>query len=222
VELIVGDVLAGRPSIAIQWSDPSIPTEDAGWLRDWFDEEIGKGRRFERGETVQIGWTVTRLREMSTSRLIVEEPTFESFPIKWVDGVNSCLRHLRRQKDVVDSIEPPPKPAFPSILQAAQVCGRLGSTPAVILERGEARENFSGWYITCDDDADAHEPTDLRLDSLYSVAVKCPHIIPFLAMPPGHAGRVSPTTFEIHSPEGPVRLRPKSFLDSLNRHRQRR
>ena len=97
---------------------------------------------------------------------------------------NRCLRDLRRQKDLVESLEPPVEPAFPSAAPRWS-CQRYAGADEIIIERGEPDGRFSGWHITCGDDTDRHELADLKLTSLFEVALKAPGLVPFLALPPG-------------------------------------
>jgi hypothetical protein len=166
--------VAGQPGFLIGWNHPSVPREDADHLLRQLERSAESGEQYKDGDTIQIGWIKARFRINSEGLLALEEPDFKNMPIRWVAGADRCLRDLRRQRDLVDSFDPPLQSSFPSAAQAARVCARYASGGAVMIERGQPDKNFSGWYFTCDDETDPHDVEDLRLVSLYEVGLRCP------------------------------------------------
>src|SRR5437660_6277255 len=85
--------------------DPNRVLEgDAKWLLEWLESEVAKGRRFLPGETVQIGWMVTKLEASEDEILKICEPDMKALPVKFVDSVTNTLTHWRLQKMVAESI----------------------------------------------------------------------------------------------------------------------
>jgi hypothetical protein len=168
----------GHPKIRISVADGCSLSTD--WLWDYFDAEIRNGKQFRAGETVQIGWMIIQLQEVSTETLELWEPDFDAMPIKWCLGVTNTLRHLLIQRAVCDEMGC--DLAFPSLLEAGIAgVGFLNSGSDFEMSREEPTGADSGWLFR-PSDTSTHEA---EYKSLYEIALHCPFVIPFLALPPG-------------------------------------
>jgi hypothetical protein len=150
------------------------------WILDYFQDAVAAGKRFRAGETVQIGWMVTKLIETPDGELEAWEPRFQSVPIQWVRGINNTLRHLILQKSVAELFHI--EPMFPSVLQAGIVIPPVWEQQGKLcMLRGDPKQNDSGWRISRDENEQAGE----QFRSLFEIGCRFPSLIPFLALPPG-------------------------------------
>lgn len=175
----------GHPELVLAFDADRLPRGDAVSVATWLEESVASGVRFEPSQTIQIGWSLTRLAEERPGLLALEEPDFASMPIRWVPGVTTTLRHLRLQKDVAASLGVAPD--FSSILLPALVCSRVPERPPGGMSRFPADPslpNDSGWFIGCAGPGHDHgDPAEIRRESLYAIACFAPSLVPYLAMP---------------------------------------
>src|SRR5712664_3470359 len=94
----------GQQEISVAYEPAKVLEGDVKWLLEWLESEVANGRRFLPGETIQIGWMLTKLETFGESILKICEPDMKAFPIKFVDSVTNTLTHLRFQKMVAESI----------------------------------------------------------------------------------------------------------------------
>ena len=198
--------------VVFSYKNTAIPREDIEWFEQVLLSQLRSGRHFQHGGTLQVGWSLLQFRECSPGKLELQEPDFQSFPIKWVSGVDHCLLHLGRQKDVTESVLPAVEPVFPSIRQAALLCDHISEKSDIVMERQAPADAFSGWSVTCS--GSGHSKSTLHLDSLFSMAMRLPSIIPFLALPPGFSVSFTSTGFSIMNEGAEVAVRENSFLAS--------
>jgi hypothetical protein len=196
--------------------DPSIVIEpDVQWLLHVLDDAVSRGERFADGETFQVGWMFTTIRQNEEGTLSILEPDFSpQIPIAWIDSVTHTLRHLRAQRDVCESVLPSDLMNFPSLRQSAIVCSRLRDAETFMMSREEPTlETDSGWFCGCKGEHDHQDPDELTRVSLYEAAV-CyqQRIIPYLALPAGtllSAGNGAPT---IYLGQRRLKFDPGSYL----------
>jgi hypothetical protein len=177
-----------HPEFRIAVEPRLVPLEsDARWLIAWLEESVARGERFSDGQTCQIGWSITQIRQASDERLALWEPDMRQFPISWIDSVSHTLSQLRQQKDVCESVVSAGDSSFPSMLQSAIVCTRLGQTAGIVMERTASSDMDSGWFCGCSDENHDHNSVDeLRRVSLYEAAVCYTfEVVPYLALPEG-------------------------------------
>lgn len=175
----------GHPEFRILCDEHVTSKVGAPWLVSWLEERVLAGELFHPGESVQIGWMFTLLRERPDGSLGISEPDFQSTPLAWVDCVTLTLRHLWFQREVAASVAQ--APSFPSYRQTAVVCSRLRGASAFVMNRDEPTNLDSGWFIGCyDDDHDHQDVTQLSSASLYEVAVSWDQrFIAYAALPVG-------------------------------------
>ncbi len=209
----------GHKSVKFTWSRSAIPPEDIAWFAESLERQLQSGIEFRDGETIQIGWGLLRIREPTSGTLELDEPDFESIPIKWIPSVDHSLVHLRQQKDVVESIDPSVEPMFPSIRHAASICNHVFDRREIVIERTMPHGSFSGWTIKCADAEHQVGTSDLRLESLFSLAIRLPPIVPFLALPPGFSGMLAPDQIKLSWNGKPINIRKDSILYALGQSR---
>jgi hypothetical protein len=204
----------GHPEFRIAY-DPAVVViaDDVKWFLGWLEESVGGGARYAAGQTCQIGWAITQVRHDGDD-LSIWEPDMRDLPIAWSESVSYTLAHLRIQKDVVESVLDPDELSFPSMLESAVICDRLGQGEDLVMERVEPAGADSGWFFGCREDGHDHnDAAELQRVSLYEAVIRhAPQIIPYLALPPGilvGVGPGGPTLF--HQGE-PLHPRPGSYL----------
>jgi hypothetical protein len=207
--------LYGHPEFQITISNMAVPEVDIAWILSVLEGMVASGAKFEAGETVQIGWMLTKLAQGANGALIVTEPDMKSFPIVFVDSVDATASHLRCQVDSVESFLRKDDAEFPSLLQSVVVHANYKHARRVVFERLDANGSDSGWWLS--DLADPLASSDasrFSLVSLYQLAIDRPELIKFFAFPPGlqivFDGRTGVTR---DGEELPVR--PGSFIDQL-------
>jgi hypothetical protein len=205
----------GHPEFRLAY-DPAVVVvvSDVEWLLGWLESSVAEGAQYRPDETCQIGWGVAEVRLHESGDLTLWEPDMQSMPIEWREGVSATLAQLRLQKDVVQSVLDVEDLLFPSLLEAALICNRLGRRDDIVMERSEPEGSDSGWYCGCRDaDHDHNDPDQLLRVSLYEAAsCYAPGIIPFAALPPGVLVDVARGVPEVFQEGTPLTIRPNSYL----------
>jgi hypothetical protein len=220
--LIHRTIYCGRfdhPEFQLQVSDRTIPAQDIDWLLRFFEQRVADGERFHAGETLQVGWMLTKLEVGEADCLRVAEPDMKAIPIHFIDSVDSTLKHLRNQKDIVESAVPERQPDFPSLWQSAVVHVDYKTSSHVLLTRANAIGMDSGWLLTdLDDEVSSQDPSRFVRISLYQLGVDRPDLIKFFALPPDSQVAVNGSRIRILGPEGEIQVVPGSYLEALNKH----
>jgi hypothetical protein len=180
--------LHGHPEIAIRFDQLLALDIDAKWLVAFLESSVAEGRKYEPGQTLQIGWTVTKFQQSDANLVRLLEPVPGSEPIVFADSVTHTLAHLRQQKDVAESFCPPIEWDFPSMLQSALVCTDLSIPEAGVgvMARHAPDGRDSGWFFGCENSHHDHnDPANLVRLSLYRVGCQNPSVIKYLALPAG-------------------------------------
>lgn len=205
----------GHPEFLIPY-DPAVAvvSADVEWFISWLEESVAEGVRFKPGQSCQVGWSVTEVRQHESGDLTMWEPDMRSLPIEWLEGVSHTLMQLRVQKDVVESVMGAEELSFPSIRQSVIICNRLGRDRDVVIERVEPNGADSGWFCGCrqesHDHNDAHE---LRRVSLFEAAFRhAPQIVPYMALPPGMLVYLSAGAPALFRSGQPLEIRTGSYL----------
>ena len=170
------------PEIRIQFAENILRGDAVVFLRG-LEETVLGGSRYRGGESLQVGWQMTRFCELAPDLLGLCAPDMKSFPIHYHEDITLVLAHLRLQKDVADSFGF--EAAFPSMFEAAVTCNRLGRSNSLVMERLHPEGAASGWIILCQEaDHDHEDEINLIRESLYAVALKVPDVVEYLALPP--------------------------------------
>lgn len=208
-----------HPEFAIEFDPQRLLGLDAQWMADLLESWVADGQRFSDGESVQIGWSFTRLRQGDDGLLHFEEPDFESMPIVWTSGLTATLLHLRLHKDTAMSVIDADAMDTPSLRQSCLICTRLKAGNDFMMMRTQPDEWDSGWFIGClEDDHDHNEPDGLVPESLYQAIVEhAPLALAYLGLPAGTAVRVESGQFELFDESGVLKPAPGSYLDAVRR-----
>jgi hypothetical protein len=177
-----------HPEFRITYDPAVVPVvADVRWFAGWLEQSVAQAKRFTPGQTCQIGWMVTEIRQGGDGLLSIWEPDMRAMPVAWTESVSHTLAHLRLQKDVVESVLSADELSYPSMLQSAIICTRLGEKDGLVMERTEPSGADSGWFFGCRDGDHGHnDVAALRRVSLYEAAVRfVPQIVPYLALPEG-------------------------------------
>lgn len=89
----------GHPEFQFSVTSNTIPRTDVAWFMSMLESMVAAGEQFKAGETMQVGWMLTMLQDGDKGALKVTEPDMKSVPIKFVDTVDTTIKHLRAQKD---------------------------------------------------------------------------------------------------------------------------
>lgn len=204
-----------HPEFHINYDPALVPVQDdVRWFAGWLEQSVAQGKQFAPGQTCQIGWMVTEVRQGNDGLLSFWEPDMQAMPVAWVESVSNTLAHLRQQKDVVESVLSADSLTCPSMLQSALICTRLGRQDGFVMERTDSSGTDSGWYFGCADENHEHnEVTELRCVSVYEAAVRyAPQIVPYLALPTGLIILVSEGVPSIFQDGELLKFKPGSFL----------
>jgi len=198
--------LHGHPEISIRFDEALALEVDAKWLVAFLESSVAQGVKYEPGQTLQIGWIVTKIEQSGANLLRLVEPVPGTPPIAFVDSVTRTLADLRQQKDVVESFIPRLEMDFPSMRQSALVCGNLSIPEGAVMVRDAPDGAYSGWFFGCENPHHDHnDPVNLARVSLYHVGCQNPGVIKYLALPAG-------TLIQ-----GLAGVKPRVFFDSVER-----
>lgn len=211
-----------HPEIQVCVSNRAVPAADIAWFLQFLEQSVAAGEQFRAGETLQVGWMLTRIEETPDGRLRITEPDMRAVPILFVDSIDSTLTHLRNQKDVVESLLPAVDTDFPSLRQSAVVHLNYKTAHRLLLTRYPANGMESGWLLSDLDDREAQsDPTKFLRVSLYQFGVDRPDLIRFFAIPSGLQVAIDGFVGVLGA-DGELAQAPGSYLAELNRLWQQR
>jgi hypothetical protein len=208
----------GRKGFVLEYDPQAVIQPDIDWLVHMLEEAAASNVRYEPRETLRIGWVDVTVEEADGGYLTLLEPDWTgAVPIQYVPSVTQALVHLRRQKDVADSLDLVDQLTFPNVLDSGLVCGALGTRPCGVMDRTEPEGRDSGWFFGCDDRGHDHDsPDELKRESLYRIACTVPGAIQFCALPPGLSIAFGgPERVSIARAGQPARIRHGSYLDQV-------
>lgn len=206
-----------HPEFQINVSSQAIPPVDIEWFLAVLENMVISGERFKAGETIQVGWMLLMLAEGDKGALKVTEPDMKSVPIKFIDSIDSTIKHLRAQKDSVESVLPADALAFSSLTQSVVVHINYKKSKRILLDRAQAEGHDSGWWLSdLDDDKGSNDPNSFAKISLYQLGVDRPDLIKFLAFPAGTQVVIDRKVFVLKDGQE-LAIKANSFLDLLNR-----
>lgn len=176
----------GHPELQVSVSDQTIPRSDVDWFLATLESMVAAGGRFKAGETMQIGWMIMKIEQGDRGAIKLTEPDMKSIPVKFVDSANATIRHLRVQKDSVESVLPASSLQFPFLSQSVVVHVNYRQARKLVLERLAPRGTDSGWWFSDLSDASgSKDASRLMKISLYQLALDRPDLIKFFAFPNG-------------------------------------
>jgi hypothetical protein len=207
----------GQKDFVLEYDQELVVRPDIDWLVHMLEAAQGDVR-YEPGEYLRVGWVDLIIEEAEGGYLTLLEPDWAgTVPMQYVHSVTKALIHLRRQKDVADSLQLSDRLAFPNVLDSAIACTELGVRPCGLMDREAAEGRDSGWFFGCDDPRHDHEsPAELRRESLYRIACTAPGTVQFCALPPGiNITFGGPDQVSIRMAGQPIPTRPGSYLDQV-------
>ena len=211
-----------HPELRFNIDEQSVPDVDAKWLVSHLEEEVGRGVKYQDGETIQMGWMLNKFQLQNDGYLHLLEPNMTDFPIVFTDNMTTTLKHLRQQKDTVESCELELEPLFPSLRQAIITSNNYPECNNFFMTREEPEEQMSGWFFRDTSNPDV-EPTedDFGVVSLYEFVCNRPDLAKFLAFPPGFGIHIlEDGIIHIIKGQNQISIKPDSFLGQLNASRQ--
>jgi hypothetical protein len=120
---------------------------DVDWLISFLEGEVQKGIKFSDGETMQLGWMLTKLQLMDDGYLHILEPDMKEIPIQFIDSVTNTLRHFRHQGDIVESCYERSQVNYPSIRAGIIVCNSYPQSQNVYMSKAQPEGNMSGLFF---------------------------------------------------------------------------
>lgn len=96
---------------------------------------VRDGSRFLPGHSLQLGGSLVLFTNLPEGTLGFEEPNMSSMPIIRQSGLTNSLRHLRLQKNSLESVLPAENLAFPSLRQTCTICTKLAQSESFLMER---------------------------------------------------------------------------------------
>lgn len=210
----------GHPEFQIKVTSTAIPRVDIVWFLNGLEERVAAGERFKSGETMQVGWTLTKLEATSNGTLKIMEPDMKSVPIQFVDSIDSTLKQLRSQKDTVESFSPSQRLSFPFLQQSVVVHRNYKKILHILFSRIDPKELNSGWWLSdLNDDKGSQDPKNFAKISLYQLAIDRPDLIKFMALPPGVQVVIDGGLIAVLKEGNLLPQVPGSFISELNRTR---
>jgi hypothetical protein len=178
--------VAGHPEFTVSFSDHPVVRLGVPWFLGWLETEVRSGKRFEPGQSLQVGWMYTLLGSRPDGTLSVLEPDFLHVPVRWVEQVSKTLEHLWFQREVATSFGIADALALPSYRESGIVCNRFGSASTLLLAREASSGTDSGWFLGCDEGEHDHQsPAQLERVSLYEAVLRNPRPVAYLGFPVG-------------------------------------
>jgi hypothetical protein len=205
----------GQPEFQFSASNSVVPQVDVDWLIRTLEGMVASGEKFKIGETIQLGWMITKLESGDKGSLKITEPDMKSFPIKFVDSVDSTLRVTRSQKDVVESVLSANDIAFPNLVQSVVVHKNYKQARQIVLQRLPSSGSDSGWRLLDQKDS-SQDPKQFIKISLYQLALDRPNLVMFLALPTGVQVAIDGRVVILRD-GAELRVKPDSFLNGLNK-----
>jgi hypothetical protein len=201
-----------HPEFVLYYDTPPVTPDAVQWLIHYLETSVASGERYKPGETMQIGWMITQLAD-EDGLLCICEPDFRSAPLRWVPSVTQTLVDLFMQQFTAQSAGFEDEIDVPNWYQVGVTCSRFGEDPLrFCLQRAPGiRHNpqDSGWFCGCMFvDCDHDNMENLRLASLYELAVMNRSIVEFLALPESCDIVVTTDGVEIGRYGQPVKMLP--------------
>lgn len=207
----------GHPEFQFSVTSNASPRTDVAWFLSMLESMVATGEQFKAGETMQVGWMLTMLQDGDKGALKVTEPDMKSVPIKFIDTVDATIKHLRAQKDSVESVLPSTALAFPSLHQSIVVHVNYKQSKRILLDRASPKGADSGWWLSDLDDGKGNkDPKRFMKISLYQLGLDRPDLIKFLAFP-GGTQIVIDRWIGVIKDGQELPIKDGSFLDVLNR-----
>jgi len=204
----------GHREFSVICDDAATYVPRVNWLLEWLEGEVVRGKQFIPEQTVQVGWSLLKVKEREDGTFGLLEPDFKSMPARFVDNVSLTLLHLLLHKSVNESLGLEDEMALSSLQHSAIVCTDFGVSKKIVLSRTAMKGTDSGWFFGCDNCGHDHQSIlNLRRVSLYEAAVSLDdRIIPYLALPPAIVISVSSSQSHFFLNDKELSVKPGSYL----------
>ena len=202
----------GHPEFRLVVDEAVVLDVDMQFARRMFEEWVASGSRFSDDQTVQLGWSLLKVRANSDQTISLLEPDFVSRPINWVDSLTASLRHLRLHKDTCESFFSPEQLACPPLQLACIVCSRFGAATEIMMDRSEVEGQASGWFLGCREHHDHNDVNELEKVSVYEAVLRNHCALPYLGLPAGTMVATMPSAPTVFFQGERVPPRPGSFV----------
>ncbi len=204
-----------HPEFRLHYNDGLVGEDDLRDLITRLEDSVRRGERYAPGSSFTVGWVVLRVGRHEDGALVLQEPDMIHTPLWWIDSVNHCLIHRRLQRGVCASVLDAAQVAFPSTTERAAVTPCFLDGHGTSMRRFDGGEGHSGWLLTCDDPAHAHDPKrDCTDMPLYEAVVGYdPRVIPYLGLPSGVSVTIGPDGPRIRRDGELLTFKPGSLLD---------
>jgi hypothetical protein len=176
----------GHAEFVLEVDERAVPPRHVSRVIETIEGLVAQGSVFTPGETLQIGWMVTRVQRYDEGRLTLLEPDMRTFPMAFVPGVTGTLRQMMLQLLFIDSLAVSRGDMdIPSVCQSAVACKKYRDAKSLVLSRGKPHgPRDSGWFIGCLDGGHDHEDENsLALVSLYEAFINQNQIQGWMAFP---------------------------------------
>ncbi|HEX7622104.1 MAG TPA: hypothetical protein VF400_00935, partial [Anaeromyxobacteraceae bacterium] len=173
----------GHAEFLLEYDEAAAGEDEVKLVEKRLMQGVRGGFKHAAGQPVGLG-VITGELSAEDGLLLVSEPDMVAFPIRYVRGVTRAAQYLAAQKPVLDSLEKAAGlvPDYPSILDSALVCKRLGEGLG-ILERAEKGTRDTGWFAGCRDPKHDHnDPGQLERISVYELLRRRPECVPYLPL----------------------------------------
>lgn len=206
----------GHPEFLLEVDASAVPEIYIREMVEALERMVADGSVFRPGQTLQIGWMLTRLHEEGPRQLTLEEPDMRSLPIEWIPGITHTLRQKMLQVFMLDSVALRHEMQIPSILQSLIACTRYTDCDFFMTRSEGNNARDSGWFVGCLDDAHDHnDPGNLCCALLYEAYLGQRGIQGFVTFPAGATVRVDRQNGVTILKQGePLSIVPGSFLDT--------
>lgn len=171
----------GHSEFLLRYDAAAVLEADVEWLAMYLEQSVARGGRYDEGTVVPLGCASCRVVRREDGDLGLLEPDFASVPARMVESVHATLRHLRVQREVLDSVGLVERGAWPSHDETVRLCSSLEATSDCLMTRGPGE---SGWIVRCARGHDCGTTEALSTASVYEAQVRFPRWMPFLALPP--------------------------------------
>lgn len=205
----------GHPEFYLEADEACVPDVYLQHVVQTVEGMVASGSVFRPGQSFQIGWMWTEIRQLDETFLTICEPDMRTMPVAWVPGLTETLRTMMLQLFMLDSVGLRDQMDIPHMRQAVNICRRYVE-PNFRMDRLPADgDSDSGWFVSCTDDRHDHgRPENVDCVSIYEAFLHQRGIQRFVSFPVGSV-IVSDQRrrVELFLHGRPLKVLPGSFLD---------
>lgn len=168
--------------------DPTTPKFLIDWFNQWMTEFLQIEEDIAEGFSFQLGFTTLKAEVVDLDGkpwLDLYAPNFKTFPADWEQNLTLALQVAAQHRFLPTryglSMD------VPNMQDTALVGPDFQRLPMFITRSDkDVQERHSGWFVASSSaEADNTDEGQLKIMSLYELAVEAPHTIAYLALPVG-------------------------------------